>query len=156
MKMLNCLQRTCALARSLSLLLSLALCLTLSSQAQRRDFAAIYRLSDIVEDGNSVSLTLTLTIHNSSGADIQNGGIALFSSLGPHAEPVDAFNIIKLFPSYKSVTVSQQFTISKSEYERWSRGENPNLQFLMPDGNGGTQFVGIDLSREIPPAAVAE
>jgi hypothetical protein len=137
MQKLKNLQRRCAFARSLGLL-SLALCLTLSSQAQRRDFGASYRLSDIAEGSDSVSLTLTLTIHNSSGADIENSGV------------------IKLFPSYKSVTVSQQFTISKSEYERWSRGENPNLKFLLPDGNGGTKFVDIDLGREVPPAAVAE
>lgn len=152
---MNGFQRNRALARCL-VLLSLALCLTLSMQAQRRDFAASYKLSDIVKSGNSVSLTLTLTIHNSLGGDIHDGGIALYSTLGPNAVPVDTFDIIKLLPSYKNVTVSQQFTISATEYERWSRGENPNLKFLLPDDSGGTLFVDIDLSRQIPPAAVAE
>lgn len=123
--------------------LSLALC-PASAQAQRRYFPATYRLSNITEATDTVTLTLSLTIFNFSGGDIHNGGVVLYSSDGPRSKPVDAFNLIKLFPSDKDVTVSAEFTVPKAEYERWSRGENPNLQFLMPDGSGGTRTVPID------------
>jgi hypothetical protein len=154
MQKLKSLQRTRVLLRAL-ILLSIALCLTSSMQAQRRDFAGSYKLSDIEKSGDSYSLTLTVTIHNALGDDIHDGSIALYSTLGPGAVPVDTFDVIKLLPSYKSVTVSKQFTIPESEYDRWSRGENPNLKFLLPD-DGNTLVVDIDLSRQIPPAAIAE
>ena len=133
-----------------------ALSLPQAAQAQRRDFAATYRVSNITEETDKVTLTLSLTIHNSSGADIRYGGVALYSSLGPRSRPVDAFDVIKLFPNHKEATLSRQFTIPKGEYERWARGENPNLQFFLPDGNGGTRVVPIDLSRVIDHAAPSE
>jgi hypothetical protein len=143
-------------------LLCLVLGLPSTAQAQRRDFAGVYSFSDVVKDADSVSLTITLTVHNFSGADIRNGGAALYPSPVGHAanahanSPIDAFGLVKLFPSYRDVTLTHRFTVSAAQYARWNNGENPRLQFLVPDGASGTRVVPIDLRREIVPAALAK
>jgi len=119
------------------------------ARAQRRDFAGSYRISDVSQDGGKVSLTLSLTLHNFSGGEIQNGGVVLLGESTRPPSPVAAFPLIKDFPSYRDVTVSHGFTISAAEYARWAKGENPLLDFLKPDGKGGTVMVPIDLRRVV-------
>jgi hypothetical protein len=95
-------------------------------------------------------LTLTLTLHNYSGADIQNCAIVL-NSIAPQSEPIGTFPLVKLLPSYKDTSVEQTFTLTESEYTLLKFGADPNLKILLPDSDGGTRIESIDAHREIPP-----
>jgi hypothetical protein len=144
--------------RRLSLLLaglSLAAAASTSAFAQRRDFNGSYKVTNVSDQGSEVELTLVLKLHNSSGKEIKNGGIVLYDA-EPRPSAVGAFDVIQLLPRDASVTVSQNFAISKSEYAHWQWGVNPQLDFLIPDGKGGTIFERIDLSRETASAKTAE
>jgi len=129
--------------------------------AQRRDFTGSYAISHVRAEGDQVTLTLSLTVHNYSGAEILNGGVILAArDLEPihNAEPtpIAAFPLIKDFPFHTDITIRQTITIPAAEYARWTNGENPNLEFLKPDGHQGTIYETIDLRREIAPSKVAQ
>jgi hypothetical protein len=137
------------------LLFLLAISLGPSAHAQRRDFPATYRISGVSLLDNKVQLTLTLTLHNYSGADIQNCAIVL-NSIAPQSEPIGTFPLVKLLPSYKDTSVEQTFTLTESEYTLLKFGADPNLKILLPDSDGGTRIESIDAHREIPPVESAK
>jgi hypothetical protein len=142
------------LLRNLCLVIPAIAC-SVAVSAQRRDFPATYSIDKVSEQETQVQLTLTLTIHNFSGSDIQNCGIVL-NATTPHTEPIGTFNLVKLLPAYKDTTVSHSFTLDKSEYERWKAGANPSLEILLPDGDGGTRIEAIDARPPAAPVAPAE
>jgi len=126
-----------------------------SAHAQRQDFPATYRISGVSEQDNKVQLTLTLTLHNFSGVDVQNCGVVL-NSIAPQSEPIGTFPLVKLLPSYKDTSLEQTFTLTASEYALWKMGADPNLKILLPDTSGGTRIETIDARREIPVADPAK
>ncbi len=117
--------------------------------AQRRDFPASYSIAHVVENGNSVELTFSLTVHNYSGRDIEDGGIVLDSS-GPLPSPIASFDLVKAFARDRDVAVRRRFTVPKAEYARWQQGVEPALEILIPDGRGGTRIDRIDARPEAP------
>jgi len=132
-----------------------------ATHAQRRDFAGSYAISHVVPDGDQVTLTLALTLHNYSGADLHNAGVVLTARNPqpiPAAQPttIAAFPLIKDFPFHTDITLRQTVTIPAAEYARWTNGDNPHLEFLKPDGHQGTIYEPIDLRREIAAAPSAE
>jgi hypothetical protein len=139
----------------LVLLFLLAISVNPSANAQRRDFPATYRVSGVSQLDNKVQLTLTLTLHNFSGADIQNCAIVL-NSIAPQSEPIGTFPLLKLLPAYKDTSVEQTFTLTESEYAQWKLGADPNLKILLPDSDDGTRIETIDAHREIPTADPAK
>ena len=128
--------------------------------AQRRDFTGSYAISHVHSDGDDVTLTLTLTVHNYTGADLHNAGVILAvpNHATPESQPtpIAAFPLIKDFPFHTDTTIRQTVTISATEYARWTSGQNPHLEFLKPDGHQGTTYEPIDLRREITPTSAAE
>ncbi len=123
--------------------------------AQRSDFPATYRITDVSEEENQVELTLSLTVHNYSGGEIRNCGIVLKQS-DPLSTPIGTFDLIEVFPSYQDITVSHAFTVPRSEYARWERGAEPRLDILLPDGSEGATVESIDARRESLPAETAK
>jgi hypothetical protein len=144
--------------------LSLAFFMTLSSQAQRRDFAASYQLSNIVESGDQVSVTVTLKLFNYSGGEIRNGAVVLKDSRAnvmsgresADSNLLGAFNLIPSLPAYQETTLRHRFSIPASEYALWNQGREPELVFLKPDAEGNAQSVHIDLRRDFAPAKVTQ
>jgi hypothetical protein len=130
------------------------------SQAQRRDFTGSYTISHVRPEADNVTLTLTLTVHNYSGADLRNAGVVLATPNhaipGAQPTPIAAFPLIKDFPFHTDITLRQTITIPATEYARWNTGESPNLEFLKPDGHQGTIYEPIDLRREITPNKAAQ
>ena len=137
------------------LLLALAVAFAQAAHAQRRDFTGSYAISHVHPQGDQVTLTLTLTVHNYSGVDLHNAGVIL-AAPGLQPTPIAAFPLIKDFPFHTDITVRQTVTIPATEYARWTTGQNPNLEFLKPDGHQGTIYEPIDLRREITPTPAAE
>ena len=144
-------------------MLCLALGLPSATHAQRRDFAATYELTHIVDSGDQVALTITLKLFNYSGAEIRNGAIVLrdsTASTAPSRNPEDkllgAFPLIPSLPAYKETTLRHRFTIPAAEYALWKQGREPQLIFLKPDAEGNAQNTHIDLRREITPIAAKQ
>ena len=135
--------RPSRLSAACGFLFVFALLLSTFASAQRRDFPATYRITQISEQDNSVELTLSLTVHNYSGAAIEDCGIVLKSS-DPFGTLIGTFDLVKFFPSFKDISVSNRFTVPRAEYERWMQGARPNLDILLPDGEGGTVVDSID------------
>jgi len=120
-----------------------------ASAKEGRDFAASYQLADVTESGNVIHLTITLNLRNNSGASIRNGSVVLFSS---DANPtlLGSFALLKIVQSSQLVTMSQTFSIPKSEYQLWEQGRNPAFRFVLEDVNGALRTLEIDLHRIRP------
>jgi len=117
--------------------------------AQRREFSATYSVSHVAEAETGIELTLTLTMHNFSGRNVENCGIVLNTS-GPLPEPIGNFDLVKLLPSYRQITVRHRFTVPKAEYARWQQGVAPALEMLLPEGDGGARVEAIHVLRDSP------
>lgn len=127
--------------------------ISIAAAKQGRDFAGTYQLSNISEAGNQVHVTITLKVFNYSGADIRNSGVALFSS-DPNHEAIGAFPVVKLFSNSRSATLVQEFTVPKTEFQRWQQGVHPNFGFVSQAPNDAIQTLNVDVTRELdaPPA----
>jgi len=53
-------------------------------------------------------------------------------------------------PNSQFVTMSQTFSIPKSEYQLWERGRDPSLRFVTEASNGALRIQEIDLQRVKP------
>jgi len=133
----------------------MAACLGSPAHAQRRDFPATYRITEVSEQANQVQLTLTVTLRNFSGADIRDCTVTL-NSIEPQSESIGSFPRIELLPSDKDTAVTESFTLTTGEYAQWKLGANPNLKLLVPENDGSTRSESIDARREIPPANAAQ
>jgi len=115
-----------------------------------RAFAGYYELSNAVEDGGQVHVTMTLTLMNPSKTTVTGGIVAVLSS-GPSPVLVGSFSAIKSLPHSSQVTVSQTLTITAAEYASWQHGHAPRLQFLVPSG-GTAIAAGIQAYQVVPPS----
>ena len=89
-----------------------------------RDFAGYYELTNVVDQGNVVSMNFAARIFNYSETDVIGAELALEDPNLP-----DAYAI---FPSVRidyqgSVVVTSQVSIPGSEYDQWSQGGTPRL-----------------------------
>ena len=118
-----------------------------------RDFAGHYNLTNISEKDGQVELTLTLQLFNYSGADLKQAVVTIHA---PHAVPgvLASFAPIKLWRSGSAVVVSQQLTIPRAEFERWSTRIQPPVFIGYSDEDGHAFERSAQLSRSplIPPA----
>jgi hypothetical protein len=115
-----------------------------------RAFAGYYVLSNVVEEGNQVHVTMTLTLRN-PGTTAVTGGIVAVLSSAPDPVLVGSFSTIKTLPAKGQVTISKTFTISAAEYKNWRSGSPPRLQFLVSSG-GSAIAAGIQAYEFVPPA----
>lgn len=113
-----------------------------------------YQLSNVVEDGGQVHLTLKLLLNNSTATDIKGGIVVLMDSQPAHTL-IGKVATIQNLPRLGHVTVSRKFTISATEYEFWKQGHEPVLEFLMPD-SAGTAELRIQARRIEAPSQLTQ
>jgi hypothetical protein len=131
---------------------SLLLCLALAVLAKDgRDFAGFYALSNVSEQGDKVEFTMTVQVSNYSDlGDIKAPVIALLEG-GSHAK-LGEFSAVKTMPAKRGVTVSGKFTVSKMEFQSWSKHGMPQVVVIYED-SGRTLRQHVQLSRRpmLPP-----
>ena len=138
-----------ALMRSVRVLclFTLVLCMVEGASAKGgRDLAASYQFANITENADVVHLTVTVNLRNNSGSDIGNGSVVLLSS-DANPSVFGSFGLMKVVHNSEVVTVSQTFSIPKSEYQLWEQGRDPSLRFVTEDSNGAMRIQEIDLQR---------
>ncbi len=125
---------------SLAVLFLSAVC-SLTATNFTRAFNGHYQLSDIVQDGDQVQVTMTLTLAN-AGKTTVNGGIVAVLTSEPVPVLIGSFSPIKTLPPKGQVTLTQRLTVSAAEYKNWQSGNAPRLQFLV---SNGTSAVAADI-----------
>lgn len=120
--------RTLVLASRALCLAAALLCIVQIAAAAdlARAFAGTYKISNIVEDGSQVHLTMTLTLLNPGAADIKGGIVAVLNSQ-PNPTLIGSFSAIKTLPHQGQVTVIHTFTLARAEYANWQQGHVPRL-----------------------------
>lgn len=140
--------------RVLSLVL-LSLSAVCSSAATNftRAFNGRYQITNAVEQGTEVELTLTLSLVNSSKTAVKGGIVAVLSS-DPIPVLIGSFSPIASLPALSRVVISQRLTLSATEYQRWQSGSAPRLQFLVGSGSGA---IAVDIAAYhwLPPGSKA-
>jgi len=117
------------------LLVSLVLLLTaISAPAKNgRDFAGFYNISNAVEQGDQMVVTLRVQVHNNSDADVKQAVLTLRQ---PGAGVLGTFQPVKLWRNHGEVRLTQQFVVPKHEFESWHRGSQPALMVVTHDEHG--------------------
>jgi hypothetical protein len=122
-------QPMCFSARArLMVLLAVLLVGIFAFASEGHDFAAKYDIRNAVEQGDSVHFTMHLTVKNQSNADVKNAVVALGQA--PGVVFVGKTEPIKLLKEGGNAAISQQFTISQKEYQRWLHGGAPTMFLL--------------------------
>jgi hypothetical protein len=98
-----------------------------------RDFSGFYTLTKVSQQGDQVRVTLTLQLFNYSDADAKQAVVRLQENAG--MELAGTFKPIPLLRDRQEAKVSRQFTVPRSEYERWQQGTQPTL-FITYHANG--------------------
>jgi hypothetical protein len=111
-----------------------------------RDFAGHYSLTNVIEKGSQVELTLALQLFNYSGADLQQAVVTVRSS-PPGPGVLATFAPIKLWRSGSEVVVRQQLTIAREEYLHWSTRTQPAVFIGYSDEDGHAYRRWAQLSR---------
>jgi hypothetical protein len=111
-----------------------------------RDFAGHYSLTNVTEKGSQVELTLVLQVFNYSGADLKQAVVTVrLPAPGPGV--LGSFAPIKLWRNESGVVVSQQLTITREEYLRWSTRTQPAVFIGYSDAEGHAYHRWAQLSR---------
>ena len=111
-----------------------------------RDFAGHYSLTNVTEKGSQVELTLVLQVFNYSGADLKQAVVAVRSA-PPVPAVLESSAPIKLWRNGSGVVVSQQVTIAREEFERWSTRMQPAVFIGYSDAEGHSYHRWAQLSR---------
>jgi hypothetical protein len=127
----------------------LAIAQTAAGDAARL-FTGSYQLSNIVDDGSKVDVTVTLTLLNTGTSDVHGGVVALFDTQ-PNRSLLGSFSAIKSLPRAGQATVTKTFTVPSAEFGRWQQGHDPVLEFLVPNA-AGTSIAGIQAHRILKPS----
>jgi len=108
-----------------------------------RDFAGFYNLAHTKIQGDHVRLTLNLQVHNNGSADVRQAVITLRQNTG--LELAGTTKPVTLLRLHGHVNLSQQFTISRREYESWRQGNSPDMTIIYR-ANGKTWERSIQLA----------
>jgi hypothetical protein len=111
-----------------------------------RDFAGHYSLTNVIDKGSQVELTLTLQLFNYSGADLKQGVVTVHPA-PPIPGVLATFAPIKLWRSGSDVVVSEQLTIAREEYKQWSARVQPAVFIGYSDEEGHTYLRSAQLRR---------
>lgn len=133
---------------SLALLFLCAVC-GFAATSFTRAFNGHYQLSNVVEEGDQVEVTMTLTLANASKTTV-NGGIVAVLSSDPVPVLIGSFSPIKTLPAFHQVVVSQRLTVPAAEYKGWREGHSPRLQFLVSNGSHATA-ADVEAYQLLPP-----
>jgi hypothetical protein len=111
-----------------TLLLITVTAVATAKEGQGRDFAGFYSVGHPKMHGDLVQLTLHLQVHNNGRTDVTDAIVALRQNTG--LDFVGATKPIALLRSHDHVNLSQQFTVSRREYEKWHNGSQPGLSII--------------------------
>jgi len=109
-----------------------------------RDFAGFYKLGEITDLGDQVTVPLTLRVFNYSGADVIGAQIILEDRL--LGEDLGSFAAIVDLRDRESARVSDTYTVPRREYEQWQEGAHPRLRLEFTDAAGTTQRAAVELA----------
>jgi hypothetical protein len=109
-----------------------------------RDFAGFYNLGHAKIQGDQVRLTLNLQVHNNGDVDVHRAVVTLRERAG--LDLAGSTKPIALLRLHDHVNLSQQFTISRREYQTWREGTPPTLSIIYR-ANGKTWERQIQLAR---------
>ena len=99
-----------------------------------RDFAGFYNVSNVVEQGDQMVLTLQVHLFNYSDADLKQAVVTLRAS---HPGPALAqFHPVKLWRNRTELKLAQQVIVPRHEFELWQKGTQPALFVVYHDSNG--------------------
>ena len=120
--------------------LVLSLCVLLAAVAltanatMAGDFSGSYSLGAPSAAGDSVQLTISLTITNNTGADVRNAVVALHE---PKAARVTYGQLTGLaLPAGSGAQVNGSFTVPRALYESWQKGSSPAMSVSFTDAKG--------------------
>jgi hypothetical protein len=106
-----------------------------------RDFAGSFNLSNAVEQGDLMRVTMHLQFQNLSKADVKDAVVMFRQHTG--FDMVGESKPIKLLRNRGVAKVSQRFTVSRTEYQYWLQGTQPTVFVVYrdPKGKKVQQFV---------------
>jgi len=131
MPFLRCL-RTSLVGASLVILL---LATVAANAKNGRDFAGRYSVNSAVEEGDQMVVTLRFQLFNHSNVDLK-GAVVKLHSVDPSPVPAQLSKPVKSWKNLGEVRLTQQFTVSKREFERWQHGSQPALFVVYRDAQG--------------------
>lgn len=100
------------------------------------DVAGFYSVKNVNDLGAQVRVTLQVRLANTGEADLSTAKVALRSSL-PARNDHGAIAPLALRP-HGTASFTQDFTISRTEYDMWKKGARPLLSFSTQTANGKT------------------
>lgn len=130
-----------------ALLTCLLLATVTATANTANQFNGYYDFSGVVEQGDTVQVTLHLRLFNHGNTDIKGVIVALVSQ-GPAMTFVGNFQPVKVWKKQQFVNMSQEFTISKAEFGLWNAAPaQPNLFILFQDSTGKSWQKSAQISR---------
>jgi len=130
-----------------SALLTALLLVTVAASSNGREFSGYFDVSGVQEQGDLVQVTLHLRLFNHGDADVKGAIVTLFDS-NPGPALQGSYAPVKLWTRYKPVELSQQFTVTKEEFGKWTNGSGgPNVMILVQNAKGQTLQLGAQISR---------
>lgn len=137
-----------------TLFIALLLATISASASNGREFSGYFDVSRVQEQGELVQVTLHLKLFNHGEADAKSVIVTLVDS-SPAMTFRGNFQPVKLWKSQHFIEMSQEFTVTKREFNEWMTPPvQPNLVILFQDGKGKTWQRGAQLSRRpLVPAA---
>ena len=130
-----------------ALLTALLLVTVAASSSRGREFTGYFDVSGVQEQGDMVQVTLHLQLFNFGENAVKSVIVALNDST-PAGNLRGSFQPVKVWKSKQAIEMSQQFTVSKSDFELWMHPPaQPNLMILFQDGNGKTWQKGAQIVR---------
>jgi hypothetical protein len=135
--------RACASALLATLLLTTVSALAIAKEGQGRNFAGFYSVGHPKMHGELVHFTLHLQVYNNGRNDVRDAVITLRQNTG--LDLVGSAKPIAILRGHDHVNLSQQFTVSRREYEKWHNGSQPGLSITYR-ANGKTWDRSIQVS----------
>jgi hypothetical protein len=99
------------------------------------DFSGIYSVSQVNEQQDGMVVSLSLQLFNHSDSDIQKAVVVLRPTV-PSPNVIGNFRTVKLWRNGGEVRLTQEFTISRLEYDRWQQNGQPQLFVSYRDASG--------------------
>jgi hypothetical protein len=130
-----------------ALLTALIFATAASSSSKGREFSGYFDVSGVQEQGDMVQVTLHLKLFNHGDSDAKGVIVALVQPAPPMTLR-GSFQPVKVWKSGQFVEMSQEFTVSKQEFQEWMQPPaQPNVMILFTDGKGKSWQKGAQISR---------
>ena len=118
-----------------------------ATSSKGREFSGYFDVSGVQEQGELVQVTLHLKLFNHGDAAVKSVIVTLVDS-SPAMTLRGNFKPVKVWKSQRFIEMSQEFTISKREFNEWmAPPAQPNLIILFQDSNGRSWQKGAQISH---------